>query len=338
MYRCAPEQLRHVTQQLSDIHEHVSHGTVFEEIRRAGTKANFKNIATEMEDEPEDSELHEEGPKIPESSNPAQALQVPLVRARFKQSNHVNRELAAGTGVAQENAPPDQGGEQQRSLCRDDGHRQGDEPARTGQPADTGRPLQGPDVPRSPRDRPGVRPLAESASSSQSQVSGREGVCSPQPVERHSPRDQQDQSAKGSAQGRVSEVARKEFWRRADSIRRRGVGRSESRTSRKQQIRDDDHDDHHDGSVPGLLGEDQSAEHHLRELASGHAPQRGHDESAPAEPAGAKHEDGRDGTSSPVQGVLRGEGRRQRSRWRPDPSGIFAAIREDVWNDVSLFG
>ena len=276
-----------MTQQLSDIHEQVSHGTVFEEIRRAGTKANFKNIATEMEDEPEDSELHEDGPKTPESSNPAQALQVPLVRARFKQSNHV-KELAAGTGVAQENAPPDQGGEQQRSLCRDDGHRQGDEPARTGQPADAGRPLQGPDVPRSPRDRPGVRPLA-------SQVSGRAVECSPQPAERHSPRDQQDQSAKGSAQGRVSEVARKEFWRRADSIRRRrgvGLSRSESRTSRKQQIRDDDHDDHHDGSVPGPLGEDQSAGHHLGESARGHAPHRGHDESAPAEPAGAKHEDG----------------------------------------------
>ena len=177
LYRCAPEQLRHVTQQLSDIHEHVSHGTVFEEIRRAGTKANFKNIATEIM----------RRVLIPEGSNPAQALQVPLVRARFKQSNHVNRELAAGTGVAQENAPPDQGGEQQRSLCRDDGHRQGDEPARTGQPADAGRPLQGPDMPRSPRDRPGIRPLAESASSLQSQVSGRKGVCSPQPAETQRP-------------------------------------------------------------------------------------------------------------------------------------------------------
>ena len=84
-----------------------------------------------------------------------------------------------------------------------------------------------------------------------------------------------------------------------------GLSRAESRASRKQPSLDDDHDVHHDGSIPRPLDEDQSADDHLGESASGHAPDHQHDELAPAEPAGAFREDGRDGTSSSGQRLCR---------------------------------
>ena len=166
LYRCAPEQLRHVTQQLADIHVRVSQRTVFDEICKAGAKQNFKNIALEMEDEPEDSELHDEEPNQNDSSTLFQAPRVPLVRAWFKQSDHVNRELAAGTGLAQEDAPPDQGGDGQGPLRRNDGHPQQDESDRAGQAAAASRARP---VKRSSRSTRGT-PLVELAPSAQRQV------------------------------------------------------------------------------------------------------------------------------------------------------------------------
>ena len=63
LYRCAPEQLRHVTTQARETFETL-HGTTSPllDVRRAGNQANYRDITDSVSPEPEDSELHDVEP------------------------------------------------------------------------------------------------------------------------------------------------------------------------------------------------------------------------------------------------------------------------------------
>ena len=90
LYRCAPEQLRKVTRHLQDMCNLLHPQSVFDDIRKAGQKANYHDIGKDLENEPMDSEIHEEEPLLEHPSStkaigPRPPGETSLIRARFKQ-------------------------------------------------------------------------------------------------------------------------------------------------------------------------------------------------------------------------------------------------------------
>ena len=63
LYRCAPEQLRKVPPEVKTTYETANgpRGPLVE-IREAGNQANYRDISQDLQNEPEDSEVHDEGP------------------------------------------------------------------------------------------------------------------------------------------------------------------------------------------------------------------------------------------------------------------------------------
>ena len=90
LYRCAPEQLRKVTGHLQHISGLLKQNSVWQDIKDAGNKSNYKDISQDLQDEPLDSEVREDEPPsvrvLPGSSCKPLNPDLKLLRLRGKQS------------------------------------------------------------------------------------------------------------------------------------------------------------------------------------------------------------------------------------------------------------
>ena len=87
LYRCAPEQLRDVPQSVQETYGIICEPlSPLEELRRAGNRANYRDISQDLCQEPEDSEIHDLEPQVrgsaPGISSP------PARRITGKRSTH----------------------------------------------------------------------------------------------------------------------------------------------------------------------------------------------------------------------------------------------------------
>jgi hypothetical protein len=248
LYRCAPEQLRHVTQFVQNMADSLNNTTVFDEIRRAGNSSRYRDISHDMEQEPVDSEIHEEEPPqntlAPGSSAPATVGDLVLQRARQKQPP---RYVSQGQPGTDQEARGSQGsgatvreegssGPGDTSLSRDVTHCPG-----TG---DTqGRGPQREDVQGGLQQAGQLRDLATPASAGERQVSQHPDLCPPGGRGIHRTR---------SSSGPSGEPTNKsEFWKHADAVRdRERMGRDLPSSSDGQigrgTVSDGRHDENND--------------------------------------------------------------------------------------------
>ena len=187
LYRCAPEQLRIVPQHVQETYGIICDPiSPLEELRRAGNRANYRDISQDLSQEPEDSEIHEHEPQVRGLSS--SAPDPPTRRLTGKRPLHdVSERQAERHQPAGEDVQHHQ--EEDGRVHRDSGNQPpgGAEPARAGRgdlearqvrwdelPSGVQRESRLPEVAhRAPREQPQVpeRHLVREAASSD----GRDG-------------------------------------------------------------------------------------------------------------------------------------------------------------------
>ena len=169
LYRCAPEQLRKVTRQLQDLSNQLKPSSVYQDIKNAGNKTNYRDISQDLEDEPMDSEIHEDEP--PQQQQSAQASPgARLIRANYKQAARYGIfPRPADSEAAAEGQPPGTGGTGQ--ACLPGGEPLQESPAEgAGGRDDHQGSLSRPNCESGLHRAPGVRDLADPTQESRTQL------------------------------------------------------------------------------------------------------------------------------------------------------------------------
>ena len=132
LYRCAPEQLRDVPQSVQETYGIICEPlSPLEELRRAGNRANYRDISQDLSQEPEDSEIHDLEPQV-RGSAPGISLP-PARRITGKRSIHGPEQQAERA------EPPREDDEQRQEEDQRVRHGPGDQSDRGSVPQATGR-------------------------------------------------------------------------------------------------------------------------------------------------------------------------------------------------------
>ena len=246
LYRCAPEQLRKVTGHLQEVSDMMKPRSVFDDLKDAGNRSNYKDISMDMQEEPLDSEVHEEEPPVvrvnPGSSDHPLNPELKLLRLRSKQSERYGVPRQPGADQeASEEAQPDRKGISTDSHFR----RSVSLPEPVSERArgrDSGEgPSSGHDLPGDLRQAPELRHLGDAASSRESGFD---------PVDRVRQEDRGRPSSVQGQDGKVHKDGVSAFRRHTASARERErLGRDDTRASAGEPIRDSAHVPGHDGSL-----------------------------------------------------------------------------------------
>lgn len=329
LYRCAPEQLRKVTNQLQLMSDMVNEVNVFDEVRQAGNHRGFRDISQDLDNEPQDAEIHDVGPPD-EIDSVAQNLEseIPLRRARFKQPQHgqpvqprADQEVGGQSQLPGQGSPEPGSSVRETALPESDPHRT---PGREDRHGEVPRKELPPCVPA----RDSLRGMAPATSREQSQI--------PEHLRAEPPSREGEGRAHDQPSG-VSQQARDDFWKNAQLVTaRERLGRDVQPSSgspdhgRKLHGRDDEDLGQRSGRYPDEAG---PAHHQSRSPADRHPEHAQHDPSSPADSSRPGREDLRTREASGQQQLRVHERGRSRSPLtKTNDSQNFHRVNHVHWN------
>ena len=223
LYRCAPEQLRHVPVGVQGTFRELNgDSSPLQSLQQAGNRANYRDISQDLSGEPEDSELHDDEPREPSISSSANAQAPPARRITGKTTPHVE---GGPDQEPQQQDRSDRGPETEAHQRQRGGEVPQHGHQRPGGGEVAGRQVRREDLQDSLRERCPVREVAGRAPGGQRQVHEPHGV-------RH----------ENDPQAIAHDTA--EFWKHADARRDecrklRGLSRSGSRRAAPRSRRSD---------------------------------------------------------------------------------------------------